>query len=161
MNFDAKTAAGYAADKLDSLLERAHRDTLALVDSGDLPLVVRHFRDLREEFRNLKDKLDAIEKEVEHLSHEIIPNLFSARQVTSFRVEDVGNVVIANKWTASPVDKMKAMDWLRETGNGSLIIETINASTLTAFAKEQAMAGKPLPEDTFNVGTKPYTSIRK
>ena len=54
-----------------------------------------------------------------------------------------------------------AMKWLRDNDAGGLIIETVNASTLASFAKERAMEGKPLPEDTFKVGTAPYTSIRR
>ena len=53
------------------------------------------------------------------------------------------------------------MDWLRATGNEGIIIETVNAQTLAAFAKTQALAGKPLPDETFTVGVAPYTSITR
>ena len=58
-------------------------------------------------------------------------------------------------------DKSAGMDWLRVTGNEGLIIETVNAQTLAAFAKTQALAGSPLPDDTFTVGVAPYTSITR
>jgi hypothetical protein len=58
-------------------------------------------------------------------------------------------------------DKTQGMDWLRETGNEGLIIATVNASTLAAFAKTQAIAGDPLPDAVFDVGVAPYTSITK
>ena len=35
-------AAQYAGTKLDSLINRAHRDTLELVEKDDIPLLVKH-----------------------------------------------------------------------------------------------------------------------
>ena len=58
-------------------------------------------------------------------------------------------------------DKTQGMDWLRATGNEGIIIETVNSQTLAAFAKTQAIAGKPLPDETFEVGVAPYTSITR
>ena len=55
-----------------------------------------------------------------------------------------------------------AWTWLRATGNlRGIIQETVNAMTLAAFAKQSAIDGAPLPEDTFTVGIAPYTSITK
>ena len=68
---------------------------------------------------------------------------------------------VNQRWVASMPDKSTGMDWLRVTGNEGLIIETVNAQTLAAFAKTQALAGSPLPEDVFTVGVAPYTSITK
>jgi hypothetical protein len=161
MNFDSKLAAQYASDKLDALIDRSRRDSLDLVNKADVPELVTHFHELREIFRALEKKIETVKEEVEQLSHEIIPNIFSARSVTSLRIDNIGTVIVSNRWVASPKDKNAAINWMKSTGNGSLVIETINASTLAGFAKEQALAGKPLPEDVFTVGTSPYTSIRK
>ena len=51
------------------------------------------------------------------------------------------------------LDKDKGMAWLRETGNGGLIIPTVNAGTLSSFAKGETLAGHPLPSDIFKIGT--------
>jgi hypothetical protein len=161
MNFDSKTAAGYAADKLDSLLERAHRDTLTLVERGDIPAIVTHFDCLRSNYRKLKEKLNAIEAEVNDLSYTIIPNIFNSQQVKTINIEGVGRVTVAVQWKASMRDKAMGMDWLRQNGHGSLIIETVNAQTLASFAKSQALDGKPLSDDLFEVGTANYTSVTK
>ena len=48
MKFDTKTAAGYAADKLDSLLERAQRDTTEVVQTNDIPTTVAHYAALQD-----------------------------------------------------------------------------------------------------------------
>lgn len=161
MEFDSNVAAEYAGAKLDSLLQRAHRDTVTLADKADIPPLVKHFDDLRERYRSLKQKLTAIEKEVEDLSYTILPNMFQAQHVKTISVEGVGRVTINDKWAASILDKEKGYNWLRSSGNASLIIETVNSSTLTAFAKDRALRGDPLPGDIFKVGAAPYTSITK
>ena len=51
MDFDTTLSAQYAGTKLDSLVNRAHRDTMKLVDDGDIPLIVKHFAALRTEYR--------------------------------------------------------------------------------------------------------------
>ena len=47
---------GYAADKLDSLLERAQRDTTEVVQTNDIPKTVTHFAALQNTVDDLKKK---------------------------------------------------------------------------------------------------------
>ena len=68
MNYDTSLAAQYAGTKLDSLINRAHRDTMELVEKADIPLIVKHFAALRTEYRALKDKITKLETEVNDLS---------------------------------------------------------------------------------------------
>jgi hypothetical protein len=70
-------------------------------------------------------------------------------------------VTVNVRWNATMLNKEKGMEWLRSTGNSGLIIETVNASTLTSFAKGEALAGHALPDSIFNVRTAPYVSITK
>jgi hypothetical protein len=51
-------------------------------------------------------------------------------------------------------------NWLHETGNETLIKETINARTLTAWVKEQQDQGTDLP-DFFNIVSKRRIGLRK
>ena len=161
MDYDTSLAAQHAGTKLDTLINRAHRDTLALIEKADVPTVVRHFAALRTEYRALKDKIEKLELEVNDLSYNLIPTLFDAQQVKTIKIDGVGRVTVNQRWVASMKDKEAGMNWLRSTGNNGLIIETVNAQTLAAFAKTQALEGKPLPEETFEVGVAPYTSVTK
>ena len=54
MEYDTSFAAQYAGTKLDSLINRAHRDTLELVEKDDIPTLVKHFAALRTEYRALE-----------------------------------------------------------------------------------------------------------
>ena len=87
--------------------------------------------------------------------------MFDAQDVKTIKIDDVGRVTVNQKWAASMPDKSAGMDWLRVTGNEGLIIATVNAQTLAAFAKTQALAGSPLPDDIFTVGVAPFVSITK
>lgn len=161
MEYDSTLAAQYAGTKLDSLVNRAHRDTMKLVDDGDIPTIVKHFAALRTEYRSLKDKLEKLESEVNDLSYNIIPTMFQNQGVKTLKLDDVGRVTVNQRWVASMKDKQTGMDWLKSTGNEGLIIATVNSQTLAAFAKTQAIAGDPLPDDVFEVGVAPYVSITK
>jgi len=161
MEYDTRLAAEYAGGKLDNLINRSRRDTLALVEKNDIPSIVKHFSGLRTEYRALKDKLEKLEKEVEDLSYNLIPTMFETQHVKTIKLDDIGRVTVNQRWVASMPDKIKGMDWLRDTGNGGLIIETVNAQTLASFAKTEALDGRPLPDDIFTVGTAPYVSITK
>jgi len=60
------------------------------------------------------------------------------------------------------LDKDAGLNWLRANGHEGIIIETVNSSTLSAFAKSQLEEeGVDLPDDIFKIGTSPYTSITK
>ena len=144
MEYDFTLAAQYAGTKLDFLVNRAHRDTMKLVDDGDIPQIVKHFAALRTEYRALKDKLEKLESEVNDLSYNIIPTMFQNQGVKTLKLDDVGRVTVNQRWVASMKDKQTGMDWLRSTGNDGLVIETVNAQTLAAFAKTQAIAGDHL-----------------
>ena len=135
MEYDSTLAAQYAGTKLDSLVNRAHRDTMKLVDDGDIPTVVKHFAALRTEYRALKDKVEKLEMEVNDLSYNLIPTMFQNQGVKTVKLDDIGRVTVNQRWIASMKDKTQGMDWLRATGNEGLIIETVNSSNTGSLRK--------------------------
>lgn len=161
MNFDTRTAAGYAADKLDSLLERAQRDTTEVVQTNDIPKTVAHFAALQDTVDDLAKKISALKKHVDALSYEILPTMFSNQDVKTIKLDNIGRVTVNVRWTASMIDKQKGMEWLKTSGNEGIVIETVNAMTLASFAKTETLAGKPLPDHLFRVGTAQHMSITK
>ena len=161
MKFDTKTAAGYAADKLDSLLERAQRDTNEVVQTNDIPTTVTHYAALRDTVDDLKKKLSALQKHVDALDYEILPTMMQNQNVKTITLPNIGRVTVNVRWSASMLDKEKSMEWLRTSGNEGVIIETVNAMTLASFAKAEVLAGRPLPDHLFRVGTAQHMSITK
>jgi hypothetical protein len=69
---------------------------------------------------------------------------------------------VSQRWSASILDKELGHRWLHDNGHGGLIIPTVNASSLSAFAKDlMENEGKELPEHIFKTGRLTYTSITK
>lgn len=161
MNKETKVTAAVIAAELDDLLKSAESDTAGVVASNDIPSTAIHFSELRDTVDDLSKRMSALKKHVDALSYDILPTLFTNANVKTINVIGLGNVTINVRWSATMLDKEKGMEWLRETGNQGLIIPTVNAQTLTAFAKTEALAGKSLPSDLFRVGTSQLVSIRK
>jgi hypothetical protein len=159
VKFDTQTCADYAAVELDFLLQRAARDTAEVAEQGDIPAAVTYFAELRTIVDSLQAQMSSLQSHIKLLSTQILPTMFTNQDVKTIHVTGVGRVTINIKWSASMTDKEAGMDWLRTTGNDGLIIETVNAQTLTAFAKEEMLRGKPLPEAIFKISTAPYTSV--
>lgn len=159
MNFSIWLEAGELEDKLAKLLKLAQARTAEAVEQNDIPTAVTYFAQLRGAVKDLADQMSQLQKHVDQVSYELLPTMFQNQNVKSIKVEGVGRVQINDRWSASMVNKANGLAWLRETGNESLIIETVSAQTLGAFAKEEVKAGKPLPSDIFKVSSTPYVSI--
>ena len=161
MKVDTRTAADYAGQKLDSLLERATRDTTEVVGQANIPAAVTYFAELRDVIKDLQSKMSLLQSHIDSLSQELIPTMFTNANVKTIKVDNVGRVTVNDRWSCSMLDKETAFGWLRQTKNEGLIIETVNSQTLGAFAKAEALAKRPLPSDIFKVSSTPYTSITK
>lgn len=159
MKFDTLTAAGYAADKLALLLERAERDTTEILQTNDIPKAVAHYAALKNTVEDLAQRVSAIQKLADSLSYESLPTMMGNQDVKTITVDGVGRVSVNVRFTASMLNKERAMEWLRTSGNEGLIIETVPWQTLSSFAKTEMLAGKPLPDHLFKVGTAQHLSI--
>jgi hypothetical protein len=148
-----------AVARLDKLLADVQAETATIIAKGDIPTTVIHFNAFRELVRSLKSRLSALEGHVSSLSYETLPTMMTNANVKTINVTPIGRVSVVVNWSASMIDKQKGMEWLRTSGNEGLIIETVNAQTLGAFAKAETLAGKPLPDHLFKVGTAQHISI--
>ncbi len=97
----------------------------------------------------------------------IIPERFVAEQIKTVTLL-VGNTSyrfsISQLYRASVVEGMKdkAIAWFKKNKYSDIVQETINASTLSAFAKNYVTEqGKDLPDDIFKVAQVPSTSVTK
>ena len=161
MKFDTETAAGFAADKLASFLRRATRDSQEVAQTNDIPSTLSHFTALRSEVDKLEKLVDDLKAHVKYLSYEVLPTLFTYQNIKTITIPDLGRCTVNVRWNATMPDKEAGMNWLRATGNDGLIIETVNAGTLSTFAKEMTLNGMPLPEEVFRVTTAQHISITK
>jgi hypothetical protein len=161
MEFDTLTAANYAAAKLDSLLERAARDTIRILEQADIPVVITYFAELKSTIAELQSRMSALNKHVDGLSQELIPTLFNNQNVKTIRVDGVGRATVNDRWSCSMLKPDDGIAWLKHGGNGGMVKETVHPMTLGAFAKDEFVEGRPLPNDIFKVSSTPYVSITK
>jgi len=113
--------------------------------------------DLIKEMDGVRAKLDGLDllwkplqKRYDELRLNDIPAEMADEDVRSI-TGDFGRCTLQSDLHVSAPDKMKLHSWLEETGNGSLIIPTVNAQTLKAFCKEQMTNGTELPESVLKV----------
>lgn len=77
-----------------------------------------------------------------------MPERMDREEIKSFNTED--NRITRTQRTLASIaegQKDEALQWLRDNDFGSLIQETVNASTLSAAAKELIEGGRELPAD--------------
>lgn len=138
------------------------QDTNDVVATDDHIAIITHYDKIRIAREQIKTAREALEQIEDNLSKEIIPTVMKNHGVKTITIEGVGRCTVSYRYSCSLLDREAGFKWLRDTGNESLITETVNSSTLSAFAKNRIEEeGKDMPDEIFKVGTAPYTSITK
>lgn len=113
--------------------------------------------DLIMEMKELDAKLDKVNEyrkqlleRYDFLRQVEIPNQMAEQDITSLKGE-WGRCTLTSDLYVSAPDKRTLHAWLEETGNGSLIVPTVNAQTLKAFCKEQMRKGEELPDGVLKI----------
>lgn len=158
-------------DQLSQLLisvgEMVRNDTEAVLKTRNHVDVIKHYAAVRDATVQIKFAREVIADIEDSLSKVYIPEIINEMRETTgekppFNIEGVGRVSVANRFSASIIDKENGYKWLRDTDNDSLITETVNSSSLAAFAKSYSEdEGRDLPSEYFKVGIMQYTSITK
>lgn len=144
-----------------TLAGKVRDETNAVVSTNDHVELIKHYDSLRRVNALIKEAREALAQMEERLSREQIPDVMRANNIKSTTIEGVGRVSLGHRWSASMVDKEPAMNWLRDSGHGGVIQETVNAQTLGALAKELNNDGVELPQQFFKTSLMTYTSITK
>lgn len=158
---------GRVTKGLVQVSEAIRQETNEVVGSGDHIEVIKHFNQVRLAAEEIKECREALNAMSDNLSRITIPDIIAnlkerTGEKPPFNIEGVGRVTVSYRFSASMVDKEAAFEWLRDNGHEGIIQETVNSSTLSAFAKNLLETdGIELPPEAFKVGTSPYTSITK
>lgn len=105
-----------------------------------------------------------IGKLFETFKNERVPHAFEVEGVPNVPLSEGYRVGVSTTKRASILAGMQegAKQWLRDNNYADIISETINASTLSSFAKNlQEDHNKELPDELFNVVDLPTTSVTK
>lgn len=150
---------------IEALYPRLQQEIVAAEKAGAIPLarvfVVLHRlneRMLSEEkaFKSFK----ALWKETKEIT---VPEAFENAGVPSVPLEEGFRVSTSVRTLASIKEGQKAaaFKWLKDNGHGDVIQSVINASTLSALAKELGEKNIDMPDATFNVARVNNTSVTK
>lgn len=147
---------GDTLDEIDTLINQVEAES-------DLLQLCRNFYHLR----RVKDALEALGKKagstIDDMAKRAIPDMMESKDVRNITLDDIGyRFTKSARMFCSMPDKEKGMEWLEQNGAGDLIVPTVNAQTLSSWAKERLeVEGLDLPDDLFKVTTIPNTSMTK
>jgi len=150
--------------KVINVTSMVRKDTEAVLASGDVIEVIKHFDALRKAMEQIKTAREALDQLKDQLSTVSIPDMFRARDIKNMKIEGVGRCGVSYRFSCSIVadDKRVGHQWLKDNGYPDLVVETVNSSTLSAFAKNLLETeGKELPAEIFKTSSSPFTSITK
>lgn len=96
--------------------------------------LAKKFNDCKQRAKAAKDVLDVINKEWEGVEEALMEAMVE-EGVGSMRIEGVGLVILATstRLSLTVANKELGYQYLRESGNGGLLKEEVNAKTLGAF----------------------------
>lgn len=119
--------------------------------------LARELSTLKSAKDKIEDELSAINKRIEILARQEIPEAMDEAGVQNVKFEGIGKIYLKGDVFASiPAESRDAAyEWLELTGRGSLIKPTVNSSSLKAAVKEWIAQGEEIPEELIKVT--PYT----
>ena len=161
MKIETVLALSDVCSSLSKLSGVVRSETNEVVESTDHIEIIKHYDLLRQATAMIKESREVLAQLEEKLSREQIPDALRSRAIRNITVEGVGRVTLGTRWSASMPDKEAGFEWLRENDHGGIIIETVNAQTLGALARELNEGGIELPQPTFVTSIMTYTSITK
>lgn len=114
-------------------------------------------RALKERAADLVTSISAIEKQ---LADEIIPLQLEASNTESPYNHATGRYTRTTRVSASIIKEKKdlAWAWLKKNKLGALIIQTVNAQSLGAAAKERIEKGQEMPSELFKTSLHTYVA---
>lgn len=125
--------------------------------------VIRMMNDLKRRKEEAEEKLSHINLHYDYIRYNMIPQRFDDEGIKNTVIEGIGRISLSSGLYASvkPDSKEKAYNFLRDTGHGDIVKETINTQTLAATVKAMMQKGEEVPEDMFTVTPWTRASITK
>lgn len=120
-----------------------------------LTALILQMKDLQEEIDAREEYTKTLRARYDQLRLFDIPNAMADDNDLRSISGGFGRVTLTADLHVSSPDKIALHAWLNETGNGALIVPTVNAQTLKAFCKEQITAGVELPATILKIS--PFT----
>lgn len=110
------------------------------------------------EYHALKEKKEQIQSDLEKINQEIseknkeLLDYWKNEGLSNVKFDGLGTFYLNKDVRASVTDQDSLFEYLRDNDHGNIIKETVNAKTLSAWAKESGMSNEALD----NIGVKVY-----
>lgn len=116
----------------------------------DLAVALRGLKYRLEEMGRIKTE---IQKSYDFLSIDVLPERMDEEGIQTLKIKDVGRLQMSSdiRCAVPAANREDVKEWLNEHGHGSMVSETINASTLKAFVREMMKEDKEWPSDLLKV----------
>lgn len=143
-----------------------HWNTLDFQDeifqSGDLKPVAMKFRKIVDALEILKFYKTEIQKLHDYVSFTVIPEIMEDEGIDTTTYVGVGKIICESdmRCNVPAANRDLLKDWLVEHGHGSLVSETVNASSLKALIKEQLKEGNEIPDELVKIHSYTRAKIR-
>lgn len=149
---------GQTIDEVSQWVDDATDDKT--IEIAEIAAALLHVKEAHAELDRVAKKLYHVKDKLEKHS---LPSRMEEMDIDMLRVPGLGrSFSIQNKMSASFIDKEKGFEWLRSTGQGDIIQETVNAGTLTSFVRNLIIEeGIDPPDDIVKVSQYKTTSIAK
>jgi hypothetical protein len=108
---------------------------------------------LKIEKESISESEKVINKRIEEISKQLLPDAMDEDGISNIKIDGVGRISLRGEVYVSILaeNREQAYQWMRDTGRGSLIVETVNASSLKAAAKAWLKGGEEIPENLIKV----------
>lgn len=113
----------------------------------DLIAAINKMKQLKAELDEIDEYRKALQAEYDKCRLHEIPNMMAENDDLRSITGEFGRCTLTSDLSVKVKDKIELHKWLEDSGNGSLIVPTVNAQTLKAFVKEQLQRGEQLPEE--------------
>jgi hypothetical protein len=125
----------------------------------------QHLLDLREEANELERQLKEVKGEISDTEHLLVGEMASSEIQNFSRAGRMFSLTIRTRASTVAGRKEELFEALRAEGFGDMVVETVNANTLSSFVKEQREGNNDaLPswlEGLVSVYDQPGVSVRK
>jgi len=153
-----------AVDRLRELYKVTKRTEAALNELGNpvaesiavyarVYTIYEKISDIVKEFGTIKDLFNK----------SLLPQTMTDHNTNTLTISEGHRATITEKVYAAVKagQRENAYKWLKENGADSLVTETVNAQTLSAYAKSLAEENMVLPDEYFNVSVIPSVSLTR
>ena len=164
MKPETEAACAHALSSIHKAVARIDSEGREAITQDNPAELVRHYADLREWAVFLRDAVAQLSKMEQAMSYEIIPLAFDRAGIKNIKVIGYGLVSLTRRWACSILEGKKeaGLAYLRDQGQGGMIIETVPAPTLTAWAHAVTdETGVEPPPDIFKTSVTRSVSLRK